>query len=146
MHYFEDFVVGDVYDLGTTSASQEEMIAFAKQFDPQPFHTDPERAKNSAFGTLVASGAHTMALFLRLMVVNLLNDAISMGSPGLDEVRWRHPVHPDEVLHASFTVLETIPSKSRPDMGIVRSYCQLINASNETVFSFKGTNFLGRCP
>lgn len=146
MRYFEDFAVGDVYDLGTTSVTQDEIIAYAKQFDPQPFHTDPERAKDSAFGTLVASGSHTMALFLRLMVDNLLNDSISLGSPGLDEVRWLRPVHPDESLRASFTVLEVNSSKSRPGMGIVRSHCQLINASGEAVLSFKGIQFLGRRP
>ena len=81
MRYFEDFSVGDVYDLGTTSATQEEIIAFARQFDPQPFHVDPERAKESAFGSLVASGWHTVSLFMRLLVDNMLNDTVSMGSP-----------------------------------------------------------------
>jgi len=146
MRYFEDFAVGDVYDLGTTSATQDEIIAFAKQFDPQPFHTDPQRAKDSAFGTLVASGWHTVGLFMRLLVDSILNESISMGSPGIDEIRWRHPVHPDELLRARFTVLEANASKSRPNMGIVRSFCELINPSDEVVMSLKGTHFLGRRP
>ena len=100
--YFEDFAVGDVYDLGTVSASQDEIIAFAKQFDPQPFHTDPQLAKDSAFGTLVASGWHTGGLLMRLLVESILNESISMGSPGIDEVRWRQPEHPDEKVARPF--------------------------------------------
>ena len=109
--YFEDVVVGDVYDLGTISASQDEIIAFAKQFDPQPFHTDPERAKDSAFGTLVASGWHTGGLLMRLLVEGILNESISMGSPGIDEVRWRQPVHPDELLHGRLPFSKPTPRK-----------------------------------
>ena len=144
--YFEDFRVGDVIDLGSTSASAEEIITFAKQYDPQPFHIDPEEAKHSAFGTLVASGWHSSALFMRLLVDNLLNETISMGSPGVDEVRWRKPVHPDEKLHARFTVLECTTSKSRPNMGIVRSSCELTNPEGEVVMSLKGLHFFGRRP
>lgn len=144
--YFEDFHVGDTLDLGSTSATQEEIIAFARQFDPQPFHIDPEQAKNSAFGTLVASGWHTTALFMRLLVDNLINETISMGSPGVDAVRWLRPLHPDEVLHARFIVLDTKTSKSRPTLGIIRSRCELSNPAGELVMSLEGTHFLGRRP
>ena len=144
--YFEDFHIGDTYDLGTISATQEEIIAFAQQFDPQPFHTDPQLAKNSAFGTLVASGWHTTSLFMRLLVDNLLNDTISLGSPGVDEVRWQRPVHPNEKLQARFTVLDAKTSRSRPTMGIVRSHCDLLNPAGEVVMSLDGTHFLGRKP
>ncbi len=144
--YFEDFQVGDIIDLGSTSASAEEIIAFATQYDPQPFHIDPERAKQSAFGTLVASGWHSSALFMRLLVDGLLNDTISMGSPGVDEVRWRKPVHPDEKLHARLTVIESTLSKSRSNMGIIRSLCELTNPEGEVVMSLKGLHFFGRRP
>ncbi len=144
--YFEDFRVGDVIDLGSTSANAEEIIAFAKQFDPQPFHIDPEQAKQSAFGTLVASGWHSSALFMRLLVDGILNDTISMGSPGVDEVRWRKPVHPDEKLRGRFTVIESTDSKSRPNMGIIRSLCELTNPEGEVVMSLKGLHFFGRRP
>jgi len=144
--YFEDFQVGDVINLGSTSASAEEIIAFAKQYDPQPFHVDPEQAKHSAFGTLVASGWHSSALFMRLLVDNLLNDTISMGSPGVDEVRWRKPVHPDERLQGRLTVLESTASKSRPNMGVIRSLCELVNQEGEIVMSLKGLHFFGRRP
>ncbi len=146
MRYFEDFQVGDVIDLGSTSASAEEIIAFAKQYDPQPFHIDPELAKQSAFGTLVASGWHSSALFMRLLVDGLLNDTISMGSPGVDEVRWRKPVHPDEILRGSLTIIESTASKSRPNMGIIRSSCELTNSEGEVVMSLKGLHFFGRRP
>ncbi len=142
--YFEDFHVGGVLDLGSTSATQEEIIAFAKQFDPQPFHIDPEQAKHSVFGTLVASGWHTTALMMRVLVDQLINQTISMGSPGVDEVRWRKPVRPGDVLHVRFTVLETNPSKSRNDMGVVRSMCEMLNESDEVVMSLKGSHFFGR--
>lgn len=144
--YFEDFQVGEVIDLGSTSASTEEIIAFAKQFDPQPFHIDPEQAKHSAFGTLVASGWHSSALFMRLLVDNLLNNTISLGSPGVDEVRWRKPVHPDEKLQGRLTVLESTASKSRPTMGIIRSLCELVNQEGEVVMSLKGLHFFERRP
>lgn len=145
-HYFEDFQVGDVIELGSTSASAEEIVTFARQFDPQPFHVDIEQAKHSAFGTLVASGWHSSALFMRLLVDGLLNDTISMGSPGVDEVRWRKPVHPDEKLHGRLTVLESTPLKSRQNMGIVRSLCELSNEQGEVVMSLKGLHFFGRRP
>lgn len=144
--YFEDFSIGQTFDLGTTSATEEEIIAFARQFDPQPFHTDPERARHSAFDTLVASGWHTTALFMRLLVDNLINDTISMGSPGVDEVRWQRPVHPNEVLQANFIVLDAKTSRSRPNMGIIRSRCELLNPAGEVVMSLEGTHFLGRRP
>ncbi|GAC1424991.1 MAG: MaoC family dehydratase [Ktedonobacteraceae bacterium] len=144
--YFEDFQVGDIIDLGSTSASADEIIAFARQFDPQPFHIDPEQAKHSAFGTLVASGWHSSALFMRLLVDGLLNDTISMGSPGVDEVRWRKPVHPDEKLYGRLTVIESTVSKSRPNMGIIRSVGELVNQEGEVVMSLKGLHFFGRRP
>ncbi|MEO8955179.1 MAG: MaoC family dehydratase [Ktedonobacteraceae bacterium] len=144
--YFEDFHIGDTFDLGSTSATQEEIIAFAQQFDPQPFHTDPEQAKHSAFGTLVASGWHTVSLFMRLLVDGLINETISLGSPGVDEVRWRHPVHPDEILHGRFTVLDRKTSKSRTNLGIIRSRCELLNSADEVIMSLEGTHFFGRRP
>jgi acyl dehydratase len=144
--YFEDFQVGDIFDLGRTSATQEEIIAFARQFDPQPFHTDPERAKESFFGELIASGWHTISLFMRLMVDGLINETISMGSPGVDEVRWIRPVRSNEVLRGRFTVLDSKVSQSRTNLGIIRSRCELLNPSGEVVMSLLGTHFIGRRP
>ncbi|TMD62085.1 MAG: MaoC family dehydratase [Chloroflexi bacterium] len=144
--YFEDFQVGDIFDLGRTSATQEEIIAFARQFDPQPFHTDPERAKELFFGELVASGWHTISLFMRLLDDELINETISMGSPGVDEVRWILPVRPDEVLRGRFTVLASTASQSRANLGIIRSRGELLNPSDQVVMSLLGTHFIGRRP
>jgi acyl dehydratase len=146
IRYFEDFHVGDVFDLGRTQVTAEEIIAFARQFDPQPFHLDPEQARDSIFGGLVASGWHTAALFMRLLVDGLLHETISMGSPGVDEIRWLRPLRPGDVLRAHFTVLECTPSKSRTNMGIVRSRSELFNQRDEVVMTVVGVHFVGRRP
>ncbi len=147
IRYFEDFHAGDTFDLGSTApVTAEEIIAFASQFDPQPFHLDAEQAKDSIFGQLVASGWHTTSLLMRLLVDGLINETISMGSPGVDEIRWLRPLRPGDALHARFIVLESIPSKSRPKMGILRSNCELFNQTDELVMTLKGTHFVGRRP
>lgn len=146
VRYFEDFHVGDTFDLGSIEVTEEEIIAFARQFDPQPFHINPEGAKDSIFHGLVASGWHTTALFMRLLVDGLLQETISMGSPGVDEVRWRMPVHPGDSLRATLTVLECNPSRSRLDMGIVRSASEMFNQKNEVVLTLSGIHFFGRRP
>ena len=145
-HYFEDFHVGDIFDLGSIQITEEEIITFARQFDPQPFHIDPERAKDSIFHGLVASGWHTCALFMRLLADGLLCKTISVGSPGVDEVRWRNPVRPGDRLRATLTVLECNPSRSRPNMGIVRSACEMFNQEDEVVLTLSGIHFFGRRP
>jgi len=146
MRYFEEFEVGETVELGSYTISQEEIISFASQYDPQPFHVDPERAKDSFFGTLVASGWQTAGLYMRLLVLNLLNDTVSMGSPGLEELRWTKPVRPGDTLQARFTVLETIGSKSRPNLGIVKGKGEVLNQNGEVVMSLVSTGFFGRKP
>jgi acyl dehydratase len=146
MRYFEDYRVGDTYDLGSISVTAEEIIAFARQFDPQYFHMDPERATNSIFGGLVASGWHTTSLFMRLLVDGLLNESASIASPGVDEVRWFKPVRPGDVLHGRFTVLSSKTSQSRPDMGVITSRGELLNQNDEVVLHIVGIHFLGRNP
>lgn len=142
--YFEDFQVGESVELGSTRVTAEEIVAFARQFDPQPFHLDPERAKESLFGGLVASGWHTAALYMRLLADGLLNDTPSLGSPGVDELRWLQPVRPGDTLRARFTVLECRPSRSRPGMGIVRSRGEVWNQHDEMVMSLVSIGFFGR--
>ncbi len=146
MRYFEDFQAGEIIELGSRTVSEEEVIVFATEFDPQPFHIDKERAKDSMFGALIASGWHTGSLFMRLFADNLLNDTVSMGSPGVDELRWPRPVRPGDTLQARFVVLETTPSRSRPNMGIIRSRSEVYNQHGELVMSMVGTNFFGRRP
>jgi acyl dehydratase len=146
MRYFEDFQVGDIFDLGSTTVTEEEIIRFARQFDPQPFHTDPVLARDSIFGGLVASGWHTTAMFMRLFFDGLLHETASIASPGVDDVRWLKPVRPGDVLRARFTVIESTPSKSKTSLGIVRSRCEVFNQADELVMSLVGVHFFGRKP
>ena len=146
MRYFEDCQVGDVFELGSRSVSEEEIIAFAKQYDPQPFHISPELAKASFFGGIIASGWHTTAMFMRLLVDGLLSEALSFGSPGVDEIRWLKPVRPGDILRGRLTVLECTPSKSRPEMGIIRSRGEVFNQKDELVMRLITINFSGRRP
>ncbi|HLI05477.1 MAG TPA: MaoC family dehydratase [Ktedonobacteraceae bacterium] len=144
--YFEDFHVGDSFDLGSISVTQEEIIDFARQFDPQVFHIDPEQAKHSFFGELVASGWHTGALLMRLLVAGLFHKVDSMGSPGVDELRFLKAVRPGDSLSGCFTVIETRPSKSRPYLGIIRARSTLHNQHGEQVLSMVSTHFFGCRP
>jgi acyl dehydratase len=141
---FEDFHDGESMELGSVSVTADDIIAFARQYDPQPFHVDPERATDSLFGGLVASGWHTAALYMRLHVDGLLNRSTSLGSPGIDELRWPLPVRPGDTLRARFTVLECRPSRSRPNMGIVRGYSEVRNQRDEVVMTMRSVGFFGR--
>jgi acyl dehydratase len=144
--YFEDFQVGETLELGSVTVTEESIIAFAREFDPQPFHTDPVLAARSAFGGLVASGWHTAGLFMRLLVDGLLIHTDSMGSPGVDELRWRVPVRPGDTLQGRLEVLACNESQSRPDRGIVRSRGEMINQRGEVVMHWIGVTMIGRRP
>lgn len=146
MRYFEDFRVGESIELGSKTVTEEEIIKFAQKFDPQPFHVDKEKAKDSIFGGLIASGWHTGSMFMRLFADNLLNETASLGSPGVEEIRWLVPVRPGDTLVGLFTILETTPSRSRPEMGIIRAKSEVLNQKGEVVMRMVGTNFLGRRP
>ena len=146
MYYFEDFQVGQVYDLGTITLSEEAIIAFAREYDPQPFHLSAEGAKDSPFGGIIASGWQTIALFMRRFVDVILNNAVSLASPGVDEVRFRKPIRPGETLTARCTVTQVTPSRSRPEMGVVHFRDELVNPAGEVVLSLLATHFLGRKP
>jgi len=146
MRYFEDFKPGDVIELGSRTISKESILAFAREFDPQPFHTDEEAAKRSIYGGLLASGWHTGSLLMRILNDGLLKDTASLGSPGVDELRWLKPVRPGDVLSARMTVLESIPSRSKPDRGLIRSLMELRNQHGEVVVSVRGLSLFGRRP
>ena len=119
MLYLEDFHPGEVREFGSRAVEQDEIIAFGTEFDPQTFHTDPEKAKDSNFGGLVASGWHTVSLTCRMFIDNLLGQAAVMGGIGADEIRWLKPVRPGDTLRVRATVLGTKRSKSKPDRGSV---------------------------
>jgi len=146
VRYFDDFAVGDTYELGSTTVDEESIITFAKQFDPQPFHLDEEAAKTTIYGGLIASGWHTGSITMRLLYDGLVKDTVSLGSPGVDELRWVKPVRPGDTLSARVTVLECIPSRSKPDRGIVRSAVELRNQHGEVVVTSKGLSLFGRRP
>jgi acyl dehydratase len=144
--YFEDYVEGDVHRFGTIAVEADEMIAFAKRFDPQTMHTDPEAAKHTPFGGLIASGWHTAGLVMRLYVEHYLTHVASLASPGLDELRWLKPVRPGDTLSVRVTVLNTAPSKSKPDRGAVTSFVEAINQAGDIVMTFKGVNIIAKRP
>jgi len=124
--------------------TEEEIITFARQFDPQYFHVDPERAKDSVYGGLIASGWHVGALFTRMYVDRLLGEMAGMGSPGLEQIRWLLPVRPNDALYGRVTVMEARVSKSRPEMGILRVNCEMFNQRHELLMTNIGTNFVAR--
>jgi acyl dehydratase len=146
MRYFEDFKPGEVIELGSWTIAKEEIIAFARQFDPQVFHVDEEAARQTMFGGLIASGWHTGSLVMRLFYDGVIKDAASLGSPGIDEMRWIKPVRPGDSLAGRLTVTECIPSRSKPDRGMIRTLLELRNQHGDLVVSIKGMNLIGRRP
>jgi acyl dehydratase len=136
--YFEDYLPGSIHEFGSIAVVESEMIDFARRFDPQPFHTDPEAAKESPFGGLIASGWFTASTAMRLLVDNYIPRVASLGSPGVDEVRWRKPVRPGDTLSIRVTVLESKLSRSKPNQGTVRHYIEVLNQSREVVMTWKG--------
>jgi acyl dehydratase len=127
--------------------SEAEIIAYAKEYDPQPFHVDPVGARNGPFGGLIASGWHTTSLTMRQLVDHWVSPESSLGSPGVDEIRWPYPVRPGDTLHVRATVLETRRSKSKPDRGIIRSLAEATNQNGDTVLRLIAANFiLARSP
>jgi acyl dehydratase len=142
--YFEDFEPGQVLELGSRLVTAEEIVSFARQWDPQPFHVDPEAAEASVFGGLIASGWHTGAMWMRLYVDSTLGKAASMGSPGVEELRWLAPVRPGDTLHGRLTVLEATPSERRPDRGTIRSRGEMVNQDGVVVMAMVARGHFGR--
>ena len=142
--YFEDYVTGQVHEFGSIGVSEAEIIEFARQYDPQPFHTDRDAAGRTQFGGIIASGWQTAGLMMRLVVDHYLSRVASLASPGLDELRWPAPVRPGDTLSVRATVLETRPSTSKPDRGLVRTLFEVLNQRGEVVMSVRAMNMLKR--
>jgi acyl dehydratase len=142
--YWEDLIVGSVAEFGSRLVTREEIIAFAAEFDPQPMHMDEEFARSTMLGGLAASGWHTCAIEMRMIVDGFMGDSDSMGSPGIDEVRWLKPVRPGDRLTLRRTILEARPLRSRPEWGLVRFRFELINQAGETVMRQENVNMFGR--
>ena len=142
--FWEDMQVGQVRELGSITPTREEIIAFATQFDPQPFHLDEEAAKASVFGGLCASGWHTCAMAMRLMVTNFLCHTSSMGSPGLEGIKWTKPVFPGDTLSLRTTVMATKPMGKRPNIGMTRNLWEMFNQHGDKVLHMEGWGMFGR--
>lgn len=139
--WFEDYEPGSVHETGSILVTEEEVIAFGRRFDPQPFHTDPEAAARSEYGGLIASGWHTAALMMRLYSDFYLSKVATLVSPGVDELRWLLPVRPGDELSLRITVVDARRSRTKPDRGIVRSAIEVRNQRGETVSTVTATNF-----
>ncbi|MFC4172237.1 MaoC family dehydratase [Microvirga sp. GCM10011540] len=141
---FEDFVPGTTEVLGPVTVSKEDILAFAREYDPQPFHVDEIAARDSFVGTLIGSGWHTACINMRLLADGRILDSTSMGSPGIDELKWLKPVRPGDTLRSRMNVEESRPSKSRPSIGLVRFRFELMNQNDETVMTQGNWIMFGR--
>lgn len=142
--YFEDYTPGAVMTAGPVTVDADEIVEFARRYDPQPMHTDPVAAASGHFDGLIASGWHTGAMMIRLFAEHFLSPASSVASPGVDEVRWYRPVRPADRLTLRVTVLEAQPSRTRPQQGIVLSFVEALNQRGDVVMTLKPTTFI-RC-
>ncbi len=142
--YWEDFPVGNVREFGHQLVSAEDIVRFATEFDPQPFHLDDEAAKSSLFKGLCASGWHTCAMAMRMMCDDNLLKSASLGSPGIDNLRWLKPVRPGDILRMRLTVLEARPMESRPTVGLVKSRWEVINQHGDNVLTMEGKGMFRR--
>jgi acyl dehydratase len=135
--YFEDYIVGTVRETGSLTVEEDEIVEFARRFDPQYFHVDKDAAKQSIYGGLIASGWHTAAMAMSLLVNDYVS-AAGMGSPGIDELRWLRPVRPGDTLRVRATLIETRRSRSKPDRGLLRSKFECFNQNGEAVMTWIG--------
>ena len=140
--FFEDFSPGEVTEFGDYLITEEEILEYARRYDPQPFHVDREAAAESMFGGLIASGWMTGSIMMRLLVEHFISPVSGMGSPGVDEVRWPKPVRAGDRLRVRITTIEAKRSQSKPDRGIIQVQQEMINQHGDTVMSLRGTSFL----
>ena len=141
---FEFYEPGSVHEFGSIRVTEEEVLEFGRRWDPQVFHTDPEAAKRTEYGGLIASGWHTAALMMRMYSDHYLPGDMTLASPGVDELRWLLPVRPGDELSLRVTVVDARPSRSKPDRGIVRSAVEVLNQRREVVMTATAINFFLR--
>lgn len=143
MRYFEDMIVGEIWRFGTYPVTRDEVIEFASRYDPQPFHLSDEEAAKTHFGKLAASGWHTCAMTMSMMVGHFLDEKqAGLGSPGVDELRFLKPVYPGDVLRCESELLEKRLSRSKPDMGSMRTQIRTFNQKDEQVLGFIGISMI----
>jgi acyl dehydratase len=138
----EDYEPGAVYTYGPVDVSEADIVDFARRYDPQAIHIDSDWARTGPFGGLIASGWHTTSLIMRLIVDNYLPTVASLGSPGVDELRWLLPVRPGDALRVRITVLDVRTSKSKPDRGILTSGLEVLNQRDEAVLTLRAVNII----
>ena len=143
-YYWEDFPVGKVREFGGYVVTAEEIMDFARKFDPQPFHLSEEAGKASLFGGLCASGWHTCAMTMRMMCDDFLLETASLGSPGLESIRWLKPVYPGDTLRVRSVVLEARPMESKPHVGLLRARWEILNQKSEEVAQMEGYSMYRR--
>jgi acyl dehydratase len=146
LRYWEDFHVGDEAVHGTHEITEEEIVRFAREFDPQPFHVDPEAAAGGPFGGLIASGWHTAALYMGMLVRSLLLDSASLGSSGVEELRWLVPVRPGDALTARSRIVDAWPSESNPSRGTIVGEHELVNQRGDVVMRLRARSQMARRP
>lgn len=144
--YLEDLAAGDTWECGGRTVNREEILAFAREFDPQSFHVDEEAAKRSLYGGIIASGWHTAAICMRMIVDGLTSQVVSLGSPGVDAVRWPKPVRPGDTLRVRAVCLEARPSRSKPDRGLARFRYEVHNQDDDLVMTMEGMALVARRP
>jgi acyl dehydratase len=146
MRYWEDFHVGDVAELGPVPVTEDEIVEFATRFDPQPFHVDPDAARESPFGGLIASGWHTAAIYMGMFVRGVLEGTASLGSPGVEELRWLAPVRPGDTLRGRTTITDVQPSSTTPGRGTIFGEHEVVNQDGVVVMRFRSRGFIARRP
>jgi len=142
LRYFEDYVPGSIYEFGQITATEDEIIEFGRKFDPQEFHVDPDKARDTHFGGLIASGWHTASLMMRLFGTHYLSNASSLGSPGISNLRWLAPVRPGDELSIRVQILLARRSSSKPDRGIVSSNIEVQNQDGVVVMDLTAVNLI----
>jgi acyl dehydratase len=147
MIYFEDLEVGAETNFGSYAVTREEVLEFARKYDPQPFHLSDEEAAKTHFGRLAASGWHTAAMTMAVIARHVVADRqAGLGSPGIDELRWTKPVYPGDTLHVHGRIVEKTPSRSRPEMGSFRTHTRVTNQHGESVMTFTSIVLIRRRP
>ena len=142
--YFEDYTTGAIYEYGYLTVTEEDIVGFAEQFDPQPIHTDRVFAETGPFGGIIASGWHSAGLLIRLFADHYLSRVASLASPGVDELRWSVPLRPGDSLRLRATIVDTRPSRSKSDRGMVHTNAELLNQNDQCPISFLAMNILRR--
>ena len=147
MIYFEDLVIGAEREFGSYEVTREEVLEFARKYDPQPFHLSDEEAAKTHFGRIAASGWHTAAMTMAVIARRVVGEEqAGLGSPGIDELRWKKPVYPGDTLHVRGKIIDKTPSRSRPEIGSFRTETVVTNQNDDMVMTFKSIVLIRRRP